>query len=336
MSSPSIVYIYCPAKVVTGGTELLHQLASSLIQKGISVYMVYYENQQIVLCDTPKPFAIYQVQHSNIVTDQKEAWVVLPEVYLNIGEQYKYAKVTCWWLSVDNFFHDGLGSALDALKWNSWFGTKRIIKQYILRKAYTKAISMHSLGDIKYLHLYQSYYAYSFLKSHGINQVYELGDYINLSFLNKEPTDEKEDIVLYNPKKMTKQFVQIMKCSPNINWVPLQNMNLEELTVMYSRAKLYVDFGTHPGKDRIPREAVIHYCCLLTNKKGSAGYFEDVPISDEYKISDSKLNATLLQARINQIFKNYATEIQNFESYRNRISGEKLRFDQQVNSIFES
>jgi hypothetical protein len=135
---------------------------------------------------------------------------------------------------------------------------------------------------------------------------------------------------------MTKQFIQIMKCSSNINWVPLQNMNLEELTVMYSRAKLYVDFGTHPGKDRIPREAVIHYCCLLTNKKGSAGYFDDVPISDEYKISDSKLNTTLLQARINHIFKNYTTEIQNFESYRNRISGEKLRFDEQVNSIFES
>ena len=195
---------------------------------------------------------------------------------------------------------------------------------------------MNALRDKKYLHLYQSYYAYSFLKSHGINQVHELGDYINLSFLNKQAPDDKEDIVLYNPKKMTKRFVQIMKSSPNITWVPLQNMNLEQLTVMYSRAKLYVDFGTHPGKDRIPREAVIHYCCLLTNKKGSARYFEDVPIGNEYKISDSKLNASLLHARINHIFKHYATEIQNFESYRNSISGEKLRFDQQVNSIFKS
>lgn len=336
MSSPSIVYIYCPAKVVTGGTELLHQLASSLIQKGIPAYMVYYENEQIVLCDTPKPFAIYQVQHSNRVTDQKDAWIVLPEVYLYLGQDFKYAKVICWWLSVDNFFHDGLGSAFDALRWNTWFGIKRIIKQYILRRAYTKAISMQSLGDKKYFHLYQSYYAFSFLQFYGIHQVQELGDYINLSFLNKEAPDYKEDLVLYNPKKMTKQFVQIMKCSPGIQWIPLQNMNLEELTAMYSRAKLCVDFGAHPGKDRIPREAVIHHCCLLTNKKGSAQYFEDIPIADDYKISDSELNANLLQERISNIFKNYSTQVQNFESYRHIITEEKTRFDQQINAIFQS
>jgi len=127
-----------------------------------------------------------------------------------------------------------------------------------------------------------------------------------------------------------------MKCSPGIKWIPLQNMNLDELTVMYSRAKLYVDFGTHPGKDRIPREAVIHYCCLLTNKKGSARYYEDVPIDDAYKISDSELNATLLQERISNIFKHYSTQIQNFESYRNIIKEEKSRFEQQINSIFQS
>jgi hypothetical protein len=135
---------------------------------------------------------------------------------------------------------------------------------------------------------------------------------------------------------MSKQFIQIMKSSPSIKWVPLQNMNIEELAAIYSKAKLYVDFGAHPGKDRIPREAVIHYCCLLTNKKGSARYFEDVPIKDEYKISDAELNANLLQERIRNIFKNYPTQVQNFESYRNIITEEKSRFDQQIKSIFLS
>jgi hypothetical protein len=195
---------------------------------------------------------------------------------------------------------------------------------------------MHTLGDKKFLHLYQSYYAFSFLQSYAIDQVNELGDYINLSFLNKAVPNNKEDIVLYNPKKMSKQFIQIMKGSPSIKWVPLQNMNIEELTAIYSKAKLYVDFGAHPGKDRIPREAVIHYCCLLTNKKGSARYFEDVPIKDEYKISDAEFNANLLQERIRNIFKHYPTQVQNFESYRNTITEEKSRFDQQIKSIFLS
>jgi hypothetical protein len=336
MSVPSIVYIYCPAKVVTGGTELLHQLASSLTQNGLAAYMVYYENDQIVDSDTPNSFIIYQTISCNTVKDLAEAWVVLPEVYLHIGKQYQQAKVVCWWLSVDNFFHDGLGSTMDAIRWNTWFGLKRIIKQYVLGKPYPKRISLKSLRSEKYLHLYQSYYAQSFLKSHGISQVKELGDYINLSYLHQKAFQSKEDIVLYNPKKVSTRFIRIMKSSPNIKWVPLQNMNLSELITMYGRAKLYVDFGTHPGKDRIPREAIIHNCCLLTNKKGSAGYFEDVPISDEYKISDSKLNATYLQARISYIFKNYTTEVQNFESYRKLINREKAQFDQQIHSIFLS
>ena len=30
--------------------------------------------------------------------------------------------------------------------------------------------------------------------------------------------------------------------------------------------KLYIDFGGFPGKDRLPREAVMHDCCIITGK----------------------------------------------------------------------
>ncbi|MEY4278065.1 MAG: hypothetical protein RL377_69, partial [Bacteroidota bacterium] len=104
---------------------------------------------------------------------------------------------------------------------------------------------------------------------------------------------------------------------------------------MYRRAKLYVDFGTHPGKDRIPREAVIHQCCLLTNKKGSANYYEDVPILEAYKINDAELDIDNLSTRVRDIFENYNSHNEHFENYRNIIRGEKTLFDQQVQSIFK-
>jgi len=42
--------------------------------------------------------------------------------------------------------------------------------------------------------------------------------------------------------------------------------------------KLYVDFGKHPGKDRMPREAAVHGCCIITGRRGAAGNPFDIPI----------------------------------------------------------
>jgi len=47
---------------------------------------------------------------------------------------------------------------------------------------------------------------------------------------------------------------------------------------------MYIDFGTHPGKDRIPREAALRNCIVLTNRNGAADNNVDVPIPNEYKI----------------------------------------------------
>jgi hypothetical protein len=314
----------------------MHQLASSLNHIGIPAYLVYYENGLIVTGTTPVPFHIYAVNSSTEVKDEPTSWVILPEVYLHIGKKYLKAKMICWWLSVDNFFYDGLGSAKDAFKWNKWFGIKRIIKQYILGSNYNKGISLKSLANEKYLHLYQSYYAKMFLQSNGIQHLKSLGDYINLAYLETSSSNAKEDLVLYNPKKLSIKFKKIMQVCTEIKWVPLENMTIAQMTNMYSQAKLYVDFGYHPGKDRIPREAVIHQCCLLTNKQGSAKYYEDIPIQEKYKISDADLSVELIRGRIHEIFTNYAIQIHDFENYRQIIKEEKALFDKEVQFIFKS
>ena len=49
-----------------------------------------------------------------------------------------------------------------------------------------------------------------------------------------------------------------------------------------------MDFGFHPGQDRLPREAAILKNCIITNKEGSAAIFQDVPIADEFKFNERK------------------------------------------------
>ena len=115
-----------------------------------------------------------------------------------------------------------------------------------------------------------------------------------------------------------------------VQWIPLINLTLEEIIVRMQLAKVYVDFGEHPGKDRIPREAAVNGCCIITNRKGSAAFFEDVPIMEQYKFKEPLEKVEEIEALINDICENYAVHMKNFEEYRCWIKDEKRRFETEV------
>ena len=43
----------------------------------------------------------------------------------------------------------------------------------------------------------------------------------------------------------------------DFNFVPLINLNNDEIINTLSKSKIYIDIGSHPGKDRLPREAAL-------------------------------------------------------------------------------
>ena len=83
----------------------------------------------------------------------------------------------------------------------------------------------------------------------------------------------QEWILLYNPKKGLDKVLPIIEQTPWLKWIPLINLTEEDMIAYMHLAKVYVDFGNHPGKDRIPREAAICGCCVITNREGSAAYW---------------------------------------------------------------
>ena len=96
-----------------------------------------------------------------------------------------------------------------------------------------------------------------------------------------------------------------------------------------------MDFGNHPGKDRIPREAAISGCCVITGRQGAAAFYEDVPIPDRYKFDDLKdIDVESVKACILDIFQNYDERIKDFEEYRNMIRGEKEKFIMDAMRLF--
>jgi hypothetical protein len=183
-------------------------------------------------------------------------------------------------------------------------------------------------------HCYQSMYANNFLINNNFKETYPLMDYINEEFCEKLSFENKEDIILYNPKKGYKYTKKLIEISKDLTWVPLQGMNRTQMAETLSKSKLYVDFGYHPGKDKIPREAAISGCCIITGRQGSANYFEDIPISNQYKFDEKKLDYNIVIEKIRVTLKDYLNNVKYFNFYHQKIKDSRKKFQYQVFMIF--
>lgn len=276
------------------------------------------------------------------IEDIEDNIVVVHEGIFNKINCINNAQIITWWLSVDNFFY----CAKRYLRLKEYFMWKptyailiflfRMKKLLINQENYFRNnISFEDLKNKSDLNCYQSEYAQNFLLNNGFSEILPLSDFINTELISKVSKFERENIILYNPKKGLSVTKKLMKLAPHLKWIPLKNMNRKELQDIFQKSKLYIDFGYHPGKDRLPREAAINNCCILTNKNGSARYFEDVAIYDYYKFNMKKTKSIKIITKIEEILSNYNKHIDNFSFYRGQIMQEEELFKQQALKIFK-
>ena len=108
-------------------------------------------------------------------------------------------------------------------------------------------------------------------------------------------------------------------------------MNTDELIAAYANSKIYIDFGNHPGKERMPREAVALGCCIITGLLGSASNALDIPIPRVYKINAEADDFLFrFQTFTNKIFSNYDLVRHDFDDFRNEVFNEPA---QQINDL---
>tara|TARA_B100001059_G_C17699423_1_gene509233 strand:- start:412 stop:996 length:585 start_codon:yes stop_codon:yes gene_type:complete len=185
----------------------------------------------------------------------------------------------------------------------------------------------------KYLHFVQSKFAYDHLKSHRLTSEF-LSDYLNPIHF-KESKLPKDNIILYNPVKGKRVTQKLIDNNKDLNFIALENLSNKEVQELFNRAKLYIDFGNHPGKDRMPREAVMANCCIITGKRGSAKNNIDIPISTKYKFDDKEMiDNSSFRNLVKNIFSNFEDNLNNFADYKNKIINEKNVFQKQVKTIF--
>ncbi|WP_396198346.1 hypothetical protein [Flavobacterium sp.] len=335
LESNTKIYMFCPANFETGGTELAHQLVDYLITNNKESYIVYYENNKIIDANIPEGFKKYKIHVKTEIEDNINNIIVLPEVSFSFIKNYNNIQFVFWWMSVDNFYYKS--TFLDYIKFFNLYNSLKLIYSRLKNnQSIFKGFSLKTLKQVKNnnLHVYQSTYAKLFLLENGFKEILPLSDYINSEFttINKSEII-KENIILYNPAKGLNITKKIIRKLPDYNFVPLANLSRNQLTELFVKAKVYIDFGSHPGKDRMPREAVIHNCCIIVGNKGSAKYFEDVPIFNKYKENES--NIENIVAIVKYSINNYYSINENFDFYRKRVMKEKIKFHQEINEIFD-
>ncbi len=323
------IYVVCPAYKKTGGMELLHQLVYALNTEGAHATIAYTGvAKSSNSCPINSEYAQYVNSYipAQQIPDRDGVIVVLPEVDAKMVSSFKYAKIYFWWLSIDNYLK----------VYSLWYNLRncnfRAAVSLIKHGAWRYALSFLR-RDVN-LNLVQSYYAKDYLEKHGFTNIVRLSDYINDEYIVDDTSRPRMDHILYNPKKGIEFTRLLMEAAPDLQWMPIENMTLDEVRRTLKTAKVYVDFGNHPGKDRFPREAAISGCCVLTGKRGSAAFEQDVPIPSAYKFEDSIANIPLIIEKIRECLADFSRCAHDFDGYRAMIVSEKKIFNEDVRRIF--
>jgi len=311
------IVVCCPGGAISGGPELLHQLVHELRSIGKSAFISYFpfENQ----FELPKAYSGYDAPQTGFLDDPDSVFII-PENSTHLVRKIHEAGIFVWWLSVDNYVKTSRSSWLrDAV--NALDTLMRGRQPLFLLK--------------RHRHLVQSEYARNYLQRSGIDSA-PLTDYLAGEHFSRDiALEDKQDIVAFNPKKGFDVTRQLIESLPRLQFVGIDGLEKAEVAALLSKAKIYIDFGHHPGKDRMPREAAIAGCCVITGRSGAAANPEDIPIPDCYKLEDlGGVDVDAFSRLADSIFRDFNDHHQQFSGYRRKIRSERQTFSMQVRSVF--
>lgn len=317
------IYILCPPNNATGGPEALHQLGYLLREKGYNVKMLYSKFK----FNPIHPFyKSYNIPYTFKVKDDENNIIIIPESMTNWIARYPKSEKKVWWLSL-TFYEMTMES--------------REKKKNLIRKIFVphKHTEYRFEKNKTVTHWYQSQRVKDFLESKELdNPIEYICDYVDDIFFENLPnleSLEKKEMITYNPKKGYEFIEPIITLLPNYQWVALKGMTRKEMRDVLREAKLHVDFGYFPGRDKIPREALISGCCLLTGRNGTAGFKEDLNIPEEYKLFDNQINSEIIIPKIKFIMENFIEVRKSQEPFRNFVLNEKQRMKESIQKLFK-
>lgn len=294
------VLVACPSNCATGGPEAIHQFVSTMDkQDGVDAFVWFWGASESPM---PEEYRHYGCKFVTEIPDSFDGVLVFPEIWANETLRYPQYTRAVWWLGVDAYA--------------SW-------------TAPTECGAF--LKDDSIVHIAQSEYARDFLKRLGVKRVLKCDDTVNSDFYADYDYIERGNDVLYNPAKATPFMQEIMDACPDITFKPIENMTRSEVIDTMRHSKLYIDFGEFPGRERMPREAVICGCCIITSKIGAAAYIKD--FAHDYKFDSKDSHIWAIKHKIQYVLNNYDECRKDFDLFRDSLREDIKRIPEQCKEI---
>ena len=305
------IAVLAPSASTTGGPELLHQLVHEIRLHGGDAAIHYVPDPT---AEVPERYRCYDTPPLRALDLGKGDCIVAPETMIRKLPLLSPADRYVWWLSFD-FFESRRSSKAARVIANTY-----------------KAALLQLLTRLGTGHLFQSYYARSRLKPHLIGGEL-LSDYLSIEAAARD-SGPREDLILYNPKKGIEITDRLRAAYPALTFVPIINMTKAEVEAIFRRAKIYIDFGEHPGKDRLPREAAMMGTVVVVGARGSAAFDEDINLPGGYKLAIDDTLPAAFHALIGDILADFPRHQAVQDAYRQVITREREVFAQQVRDVF--
>jgi hypothetical protein len=328
------VLIFCP-EYLNGGCEALHQLGFQITRHGGTAHMAYYGpfsglelDGDILRCHLtaspiPRYFARYEPTALHAARLTPDTLLVFPEVLTILAATHdpRYQRAL-WWLSVDNAIEPN-PALLDAAHRQRFF------------------------ADTGLVHFHQSDHARAFLQANGAARYHPLSDYTDPDFIHRSltaaenpPIAARANTICFFPNKgaaLAARFISGREASRQpVDFLPIRGMSKAQVRDALFGARIYIDFGNHPGKDRVPREAAIAGAVVLLHAVGAARCFPDHPLPAEYLFTEDDVATGRLHRKVDAILDEPQAHFAAQRAYRDAILHEHERFDLEVRSFFFS
>ncbi len=314
------IVLLCPT-VPTGGPEALHQLSDCLLTQGADVHIAYYDREHPVAVGdevirssvpgnpTPPLYREYRVSTAPEIPVTPRSLMICPEVRLADALEPRPFLRAVWWLSVNN--------AITMMPELSDLAYRRTL-----------------LGEAPLLHFHQSDYARTSLIRSGVRRSRPLSDYTHRRYAERSNPTVRDGSVAYFPAKGRRLATAFFDAHPDLRDRPIHGMSPSQVRDTLLASDVYVDFGHHPGKDRVPREAAMAGNVLFLHEKGAAANSVDHPLDPSFLFSADDVADGSLHERIVATLSDPDRWFARQSGYRSAITVEQELFTLQVRSEF--
>lgn len=317
------IYIITPPYAVTGGPEYCHQICAELnkhqnVTAKIAYYMDKAQKKDQSIPIHPQLYAkTYNNPYVINKTIQPDGICIFPQtsIVFSTSKYFKDVKLKFLiWMSV-NFYIDSV------------------------------PVEYFNVFPYNMYHLCPSQYSKDYLRFAKVqnSKIFSFADPPNRDFfqLAKLAPFYKENIVAFQPSKnllLNEVIYQLeqRKRYKNIKLSVIHNLTHEEVLNTLKKSKVLLHLGYNPGLERVQQEAVLLDNCIIQSTFGCSKYYNDVPISNQYKfdLTQPKI-VTKIANQIEECIDNYQKKIKDFYFFKNTVIRRQEDFEKDVLKIID-